>query len=482
MNKKSKFLSAVCVSACMLTLVSCGNKADKILSYIDKMDFSGALDYYDDKVDGSSKEKEIRKEVKHEMDDKYELIYDKYNEGEIDEKDIEDLLEFVDELKLDNDDFRKFMSKLDDLKESKEYYQKALDCLEDEDYSDAIYYFDYVIEDDKNYDKAQEKKAEIEEKIIDEKLEGYDEYIEDDDYKSAKNLLDGISYSYGDTDRYKELVKELNEKVVEYSKSEIQTYFENDEYDDAEDFMYSLYYYYFDDSDEMKELYYGLEDSYVEFIIDKADDEAKNKNSAGAAAILKNAVNNIIGNGNEDLNAAYEKYKAYLPVYLVDLEPTEKEGYSQTGYYDVSSDIFENNYTTAFYYLDTFGDGDCWMTYNVAGAYDKFSGTIAPRDSYDTVNNKQVVQVYADDALVYTSPEMTDSTQPVKFDIDIKGKNTVKIVYVAGGTNENATMFEAGFSKADGSASTEKTTEKATEASTDAEEAATEAPTTTKAE
>lgn len=255
MNKKKKFMSAVCISACMLTLVSCGNKADKILGYVDKMDFAGALDYYDDKVDGSSKEKEIRKEVKHEMEDKYEKILEKYNNGEIDSKDLEDLLEFVEELKLDNDDFREFMDKISELKDSKDYYQKALDYIEDEQYSDAVYYLGYVIEEDSNYKKAQEKKEELQEKMLEESLEGYEDYLAENNYKEAKNVLDRCSYEYSDNEKYKELCKELDEKVVEYSKSEIQTYFENDEYDEAEDFIYSLYNYYFDDNDEMKDLY-----------------------------------------------------------------------------------------------------------------------------------------------------------------------------------------------------------------------------------
>lgn len=479
MNKKKKFMSAVCISACMLTLVSCGNKADKILGYVDKMDFAGALDYYDDKVDGSSKEKEIRKEVKHEMEDKYEKILEKYNNGEIDSKDLEDLLEFVEELKLDNDDFREFMDKISELKDSKDYYKKALDYIEDEQYSDAVYYLGYVIEEDSNYKKAQEKKEELQEKMLEESLEGYEDYLAENNYKEAKNVLDRCSYEYSDNEKYKELCKELDEKVVEYSKSEIQTYFENDEYDEAEDFIYSLYNYYFDDNDEMKALYNNLEADYVDFVVDKAETEAKNKNSAEAAAILKNAIENVIGNSNDDLNSAYEKYKAYLPVYIADLTETDSTGYAETSYSNTSSDIFDNKYKSAYYYVSDpfFNDGDAWAAYDIAGAYDKFTGTIAPISTYSSVDDKQIVQVFADDALVYTSPEMTNSTKPVTFDIDVKGKKTIKIVYVKGGTNTNAVFFEAAFSKADGSASTEKTTEATTEA---AEEATTEAATTVK--
>ena len=63
-----------------MTLTACTDKKADLLSYIDKMDFAGALDYYDDKIDGSSKESEIIEEIDREMDKSYSKIIDAYKE------------------------------------------------------------------------------------------------------------------------------------------------------------------------------------------------------------------------------------------------------------------------------------------------------------------------------------------------------------------------------------------------------------------
>lgn len=47
------------------------------------MDFTRTLDYYDNKINGSSKEDKILEEIDREMDKNYHKIIEAYNNGEI---------------------------------------------------------------------------------------------------------------------------------------------------------------------------------------------------------------------------------------------------------------------------------------------------------------------------------------------------------------------------------------------------------------
>lgn len=478
MNKK-KVLAALCALSCTLTLTACGNKADKILGYVDKMDFSGALDYYDEKVDGSSKERDIRKEVKSEMDDKYELILEKYNEGELKEKDLEDLYEFVDELKLDNKDYEEFAEKLAELEVSKEYYEKGIEYFEKEDYSDAVYYLGYVVKEDKNYKDAQAKIAEAEEAQIEEDLGEVDEYLSENEYESAINLLNSYKYEYEENEKFQELYQKVNDEVVKYSEAEIQKYFESGEYTEASRFIRNYADYYFSDNEEMVALKTNLADSYADFVIKKAEEQFGSKNYAESAVTIQEAIE-VLGEDNEKLNTANEKYSAYLPVYINDMDYNNIEGSLYVNYFGSTHDYFDNEYKT-YYYIDSYSAKECWAEYDINGAYNKLMGTVSVVDTYSTLDGTKYFEVYGDDKLLYTSPEMTTSSKPTEMDIDVTGVNKIKIVYPATeGSNALAGMFDARLVKTGETPSQPATEAETTESAETTETAdATEAADTT---
>ena len=64
MKKNKKAILVACLAVCMMSFTACGSKSDKMFDFIDKGSYSEALDYYKDKIDGDSKERELRKEIK----------------------------------------------------------------------------------------------------------------------------------------------------------------------------------------------------------------------------------------------------------------------------------------------------------------------------------------------------------------------------------------------------------------------------------
>lgn len=78
------------------------------------------------------------------------------------------------------------------------------------------------------------------------------------------------------------------------------------------------------------------------------------------------------------------------------------------------------------------------IIYNLNGNYARFKSDIGLDDEVDIANQGSVgFEVYADNILVYQSPTMTNNTSTISLDIDVTGKNQLKLVVNNGGDNTN---------------------------------------------
>ena len=95
MKNYKRILASACAVLCLTAFTACASKSEKLLELIDSGDYSAAVDYYDEKIDDSSKERELRKEVKRGMRKRYDDILEKYNKGEISEDAMESFFELT---------------------------------------------------------------------------------------------------------------------------------------------------------------------------------------------------------------------------------------------------------------------------------------------------------------------------------------------------------------------------------------------------
>ena len=119
---------------------------------------------------------------------------------------------------------------------------------------------------------------------------------------------------------------------------------------------------------------------------------------------------------------------------LEDLKPisitTIKELNSSYWYWNEEDpkDPFGNDYSqTSNYFVHRNNNKEASIEYRIYQNYHTLTGTIVPHADIGE-HYTGAVQVYADDALVYTSPTVEQKTDAFDFSVDIAGAEYIKIV------------------------------------------------------
>ena len=113
---------------------------------------------------------------------------------------------------------------------------------------------------------------------------------------------------------------------------------------------------------------------------------------------------------------------------------------------DVVKDNVGNVYTYGLH-LDGENSSDYYVSYELQGAYTRFSGTcafpgIVISETFARKHSKYFV-VYGDNELLYVSPTMSYDAAPEPFEIDVTGVDILTILYPSTlGPNEVATLFD----------------------------------------
>ncbi len=471
MNNFKKIIAGLCAISCLGVLTACGNKTEEVLALIDKGEFSDALDLYEEEIEDSSKEREQRKEIKKGLEKRYDKILDMYANDEIKDKELEDFFELIDELKIDTDDdgYDKFYSAYLGLEYEKEYYKNGLDYLEDEYYSDAIYYFELIDEESPLYEDAQAKLAEAQEKIVEEKLSEVQEYIDNENYSSAIDTLEYYEDELKGNEEYEKMLATAEEGAIAEVKATVDEYFADYDYYNAYYYLSDQIYYY-SDIDEIQTMYDNVAEDYAAYMLAVAKEKSDAEDFESAANILEIAMDEL-GDDNADINDAYLEYKSYLPTYINTLDYFASNGSLYNS--DTDNTGTEHQYSL---YMDGWGEDNYWVEYLINGNYNVFEGVCGVSYYERSTTDSKYFEIYGDGKLLYTSPTMTQSVQPVEFAINVTDVEVLKISYPAtSGSNSIATLYDGLLSRSD--EVIETPTEAATEASTEAatEEGATEA-------
>ncbi len=488
-NIKKTVCLIASLALCAGTMTACGaDKTAEFLELIDKGDIGAAYDYYDDEIDGDKKEGDICDEIIDEMEDRYEKITELCFDGTIDDKDIEDLIELLDDLGVDEEDIEEPMGEWAAAIASKENYETALDLIDDEEFSSAMYYLELVDERDSNYEDAKKKLDEMQVEMAMEDIEYIADYIEDEDYYYAFYYIDYYAQEYSENETimealdgyyadakdamntaiqdnldngyyydasymlsnaqeyyeesdYEEIKATVDTAVMEKANSIMEENFANYDYYTAEDELYDLRWD-FEENEDLVALYDDLKNSYIEYMLAAAEEEAAAENYEMALSITEIAISEV-GSDNTELNNKYNEYKLCLPVYINDLDYFAKYG---NIYSDGSGDICDNTNSEHrhCYALDDYWGGEeYWAEYLINGNYSSFNGVCAVSYDQRSATDTKYFEVYGDGVLLYTSPIMTMSSMPVEFSIDVTGVTVLKIMYPGtDGDNNIATIYD----------------------------------------
>lgn len=450
MKKSRSLILALCLSVCLMSFTSCGSKSEKVFSLVDSGSYSEALEYYEEKIDGSSNERDIRKEIKNGFDAHYEAVLERYNNEESDDDDMEDLFELMESVKLstDDDEYREFLDKYSSLKTSKQYYRDALKNIEDKDYSEAMYNLRYVVEDDSNYETAQTKLEEVEGLIADEKLAEVKAAIDSKQYGEAIEKAYNLESELKDVKKFEDMYKQAVDGLLKEADDKIDHYFKENDYDGARKYMGNIYnkYYYVE---ALSEKYNDLKNDYSEYIVKESKTYADKGDYQRAASLIEAAKKKV--GDTDELTKAYDEYKVYIPIYIHQLSYLSSEGsVSTSDYFNGNRDNTDKEYDS-YFCVDGSGQKEFWAEYYINGNYTKFSGVCAVSKRNANDSDTKYFEIYGDDKLLYTSPTMTKGVLPEEFSVDVTGVKVLKILYPgSAGNNSIAAIFNGAFVKESG--------------------------------
>lgn len=318
---------------------------------------------------------------------------------------------------------------VDQLNESRTNFSAAESFYTTGDYAEAITNYRLVIEDDENYTIAVEKLADAVNKYREEMLTKAMEYADAELYTDAIALLNEALKTVPNDTKITEQIriyeKDNSKKLKADALETAADYAKNGDYLNAFLFLTSVMKSQAFDA-ELVSAYNKYCDQYVAQIISEVDVKVSEKDFDGAISLLNTALRELPK--NEKLGEKLDMVEAKAPVSITSLKEINSDIWGKWNE-GTASDPFGNDYTRAcnYVHIKRWDQRTSYIEYRLYGKYNTLTGTIAPHADTDE-EKVSCLQVYVDDELVYTSPEIGRKTDAVTFSVDITGAEYIKIV------------------------------------------------------
>lgn len=384
----SSILAAVIIAIIVICILvsNANNPVNKMINAINQGDYDTAEELYYDNYVALSDNQAVIDAIQAQVD----AVEKSYKEGSIDYDTAMDKLNDIYYLPMSyKTTLSDVKSEMYDLKSSADYLEQGNKYLEEKYYSNAIYYYNKVLENDTaNYKKAQEQK---------------------------EKAINGIRQQYLDDAK-----KDFNNGDYRYAISDLQNALDNDYLQDDKKINAQI-------------------DTYVGEVIKKSDEYFNNKDYENAIDIIDNVTYLFDENSDnyKKLNSQLEKLDKEIPIKLQDISFDSSNADYFYRYQSGSKDVAGNVYD---------GDNVCTMsvskyhenayaTMYVNKDYKKIKGTIAVKNnSYSSIssNSKAYFEVVGDNKTLYKSDVLTNKSEPISFEVNIKDVEqvTLKLVYV----------------------------------------------------
>ena len=397
----SAILAVVIVAVIVICILvsNANNPVNKMINAINDGDYKTAEELYYNNYSALSDNKAVIDAIQAQVD----AVEKGYKDGSIDYNTAMNKLDDISDLPMSYETtLSDVKSEMYELKSSADSLKKGDKYLKDKDYDNAIYYYGEVLEKDTaNYKKAQEQKAKavdgIRQKYLDEAKKDFD----NGDYKYAiSDLQDALNNTYLDND------KKINEQIA----------------------------------------------TYVDEIIKKSDEYFNNKDYENAVNLIDNTKNMFSedSDNRKKLDTQLEKLNKEVPVKLSDIKFDSSNTDYFYRYQSGSKDVAGNEYN---------GDNVCTMSVSkyhenayaglyVNKDYKKIKGTVAvEKNNYSDIgsNTKAYFEIVGDNKTLYKSEVLTNKSEPINFEVNIKNveKLTIELVYVKNSGNSSMDVILA---------------------------------------
>lgn len=164
----------------------------------------------------------------------------------------------------------------------------------------------------------------------------------------------------------------------------------------------------------------SYEDTYISNVIAEADKLVEQYDYDEAISLLRTAKGNVKNVGRVDTKINEISSKKPVVKNVNELIKIDSDAY------EIYDDPMTDTHGNTFDFAGGFDFYDGFVTYYTEGKYTNLCGFIAPEEDLSG-SNKATIYIYADDVLVYTSPEITRMSKPVAINIDITGADTITV-------------------------------------------------------
>ena len=301
-NKKMIIIGSVVLAVIIAAVIvicilvsNANNPVNKMINAINNGEYKTANELYYNNYNALSDNKAVIDAIQAQVD----AVKKAYDDGSMDYDTAMDKLDDISDLPMSYEtSLSEVRSEIRELESSADYLKQGDEYLKKKEYSNAIYYYDEVLEKDTaNYKKAQEQRA---------------------------KAIDGIRQEYLD-----EAKEEFDNGEYKYAISDLQNalddnYLTNDEKINAQIA------------------------TYVDEIIKKSDEYFNNKDYENALDLIVN-IKNMFDEGSDNytkLNAQLEKLNKEIPVKLQDISFSSSNSDYFYRYQSGSKDISGNEYNS----------------------------------------------------------------------------------------------------------------------------------------
>lgn len=316
---------------------------------------------------------------------------------------------------------------INNLNDSQTAFSTAETLFGKADYAGAMENYKKVIEDDANYESAKTKLSEAAGKYREQVLAKADDYVKAGSYtKAIAELEAALKVLPDDSQITAQLESYKSDSSSQIKGEAIRTAADaaaTGDYITAIQTLESAIVNYPDDVEISTDLE-TYKNSYVTSVIAAADDFVANRDYLSAISAVTDALG--ILPGNQILTDKQTALENNRPLVLATLTPINGGFTWNDG---DPKDPFQVTHSDVGYYtlIEGGGDSSVYAEYRVYNKYKTLTASVVPHaDIRETA--KVYVKVYADDMLVYTSPEIGRKTDKFEISANIAGADYVKIV------------------------------------------------------
>ena len=416
--------------ACVLFFKSLNDPQQKIIKSLEKEDYETAVDVYKENYkygDGN-----IDNLVKA-LGQRIENLKDEFKNSNIDYAAIKIELETIEELDIGELSYElsDAMEYIDKINDSRIAFNTAEELFKKGDYIGAINQYKLVDSEDLNSDNAKSGVSKATDEYRKKVLETANNYADDEDYdKAIKTLEDALEIISSDS----EITQRLNvfnankeeQELQQNNEIREQALNEAEEYKNAGDWPNAIAAL----NDALKELPEDIaligkideyEKSYGNYVLARANELLALKNYDDAVLVVNDALKELPD--NSELSEMIETIKEAKPKSLFTLTALNSNYYWKESK-DTLEDSLGRTYTVTYPYAvfqyDAYGE------YYIDKGYSNIKGRIVPYKGFYQ-NGVASFKVYADDVLVYSSPDIGQKTLEFDFNVNIVGADYIKI-------------------------------------------------------